>query len=162
MYFAIQSWSFGRNASLQRYPAFRVEVRSTFTTTDWEDQSRRFWKICSNPRNFKIPWLTVGWKRRPPLVNLPESWIEHGNHGYLDVSLHGQPKEHGKKSRVQGSVIRAQDVFCMYLMFSKTGSRCWGTLQQLAKFCFSERCELSVVQSALDIFFTTVVMLILA
>ena len=26
-----------------------------------------FLKICSKPRNFKIPSLTVGWKRSPPL-----------------------------------------------------------------------------------------------
>ena len=28
---------------------------------------KTFLKICSNPRNFKIPWFTVGWKRSPPL-----------------------------------------------------------------------------------------------
>ena len=28
---------------------------------------RLFLKICSKPRNFRMPRLTVGWKRRPPL-----------------------------------------------------------------------------------------------
>src|SRR6056300_841279 len=28
---------------------------------------KAFLKICSNPKNFKIPSSTVGWKRKPPL-----------------------------------------------------------------------------------------------
>ena len=28
---------------------------------------RLFLKICSKPRNFSTLWVTVGWKRRPPL-----------------------------------------------------------------------------------------------
>ena len=28
---------------------------------------RLFLKVCSKPRNFRMPWLTLGWNRRPPL-----------------------------------------------------------------------------------------------
>ena len=79
---------------------------------------KTFLKICSNPRNFKIPWLTVGWKRSPPLWDL-QSWIEHGNHGLLDVSFTVNPRN-TERNYAFRFCNTSQDVFFdVFRMFFK-------------------------------------------
>jgi len=44
---------------------FSVKMRTAVLTI--ARPVKAFLKICSKPRNLRIPSLTVGWKRKPPL-----------------------------------------------------------------------------------------------
>lgn len=66
-----------------------------------------FLKICSKPRNFTVPSVTLGWKRRPPLYG-PSAELNSTRNPRLtrmfpSSSVHGTRK----MSWRSGSVIRS-------------------------------------------------------
>ena len=84
---------------------------------------RLFLRICSNPRNFRMPRLTVGWKRRPPLYGPME--LENSTLNPRLTWIFPLSSSQGtRKMKIRsGSLIRSRILCSMYSgCFSRHGA----------------------------------------